>query len=145
MRKIQIKNNFLKHDSLEAKNSLIECRRVKHILESGEEIYRGCGMPGLYRTDVGWRCFYCGNYLYEKRPSLEALWFHFWVGRDYWRILVSQEKVYINGVPISGHPDALPRRLLSDLLEPDPPKWFPYFICYGRTEFNKYLEKYCNV
>jgi len=118
------------------------CSPVSFVLETGEALQRGCGRKGLYETDVGWHCFYCGNYLYRQEPSLKAMWFHFRVGREYWRAMFSRDNVFINGVPVSGLPDCLPRSLLSDLLEPNPPPWFSYFIFYDGPQFKKYLENY---
>ncbi len=144
MAKIQIKNILLKRHNAKPKYFLKECRQEKFLLENGEEIQRGCGLLGLYQTDVGWRCLYCGNYLYQEKSPLDVLWFHFRMGREYWKISVSQDKIFINGVPITGLPDSLPRNLISDLSEPRPPKWFPYFVSYEGHQFKKYLEKYWN-
>lgn len=118
------------------------CLPVSYKLETGETLRRGCGRNGLQETDVGWHCFYCGNYLYRPEPSLKALWFHFKLGREYWRTMFSRDKIFINGVPVTGLPDSLPRRLCSDLLEPNPPVWFSYFIFYDAPQFIKYLENY---
>ncbi|MBC8284333.1 MAG: hypothetical protein H8E32_11015 [Nitrospinae bacterium] len=145
MARIHIKNIISHGKKGKRKKNLKECRKTIFCLENGEEIRRGCGLLGMHRTDVGWRCLYCGNYLYQDKSHLDALWFHFRVGREYWRISVSQDKVYINGVPVSGSPDSLPQKLVSDLAEPRPPKWFPYFVCYEGHQFKKYLEKYWNV
>lgn len=141
MAKIKIKNNKLH----KKEKYLKECFKKKILLESGEEISRGCGLRGLYRTQVGWRCLYCGNYLYQGKIDLEAWWFHFKIGREYWRVSVSQDKMFINGIPISGLPDSLPGRLKSDLTELRPPKWFPYFVAYEGHQFKKYFERYWNV
>lgn len=122
------------------KGRLKVCIPASFVLESGESVRRGCGRSGLYKTNVGWHCFYCGNYLYSSAPSLKALWFHFRVGRDYWRTMFSRDMIYINGVPVSGLADGLPKSLFSDLLEPNPPSWFTYFIFYDRDQFSKYLE-----
>ncbi len=145
MAKTQIKNIVLKKYKFKRGSSLKECQKETILLESGEEIQKGCGFFGLYRTDVGWRCLYCGNYLYQEKSHLEALWFHFRVGREYWKIYVSQDKIFINGVPVSGLPDPLPRKFISDLSELRPPKWFPYFVSYEGYQFKKYLERYWNV
>jgi len=118
------------------------CLPVSHVLETGETLRRGCGKNGLHETDIGWHCFYCGNYLYRSEPSLKALWFHFRVGREYWRARFFRDRVFINGVPVSGLPDCLPRSLVCDLLEPNPPHWFSYFIFYDGPQFQKYLENY---
>ena len=111
-------------------NRLKLCLPVSYVLETGETLRRGCGRCGLQETDVGWHCFYCGNYLYRSEPSLKALWFHFRVGREYWRTMFSRDKIFINGVPVTGSPDSLPRSLSSDLLEPNPPVlvFFFYFL-----------------
>ena len=145
MAKIQIKNILFKRNNNKQNYNLKECRQEYYYLENGEEIQRGCGLLGLYRTDIGWRCLYCGNYLYKNKLPLDALWFHFRIGREYWRISVSQDKVFINGVPVSGLPDSLPRKFISDLSEPRPPKWFLYFVAYEGHQFKKYLEKCWNV
>jgi hypothetical protein len=122
------------------KKRLKFCFPVSYALETGEILQRGCGRNGLHETDVGWHCLYCGNYLYRPEPSLEALWFHFRVGREYWRAMFSQDKIFINGIPVTGLPDGLPKNLASDLLEPNPPPWFSYFIFYDGPQFAKYLE-----
>lgn len=145
MAKVQIKNICSFGKKAKGTKNLKECQQKVFCLENGEKIQRGCGLRGLYKTDVGWRCLYCGNYIYENESRLEALWLHFRVGREYWRVSVSQDRVYINGIPVSGLPDSLPRKLVSDLADPRPPKWFPYFVCYEGRQFQKYLEKYWNV
>jgi hypothetical protein len=122
------------------KKRLKFCFPVSYALETGEILQRGCGRNGLHETDVGWHCLYCGNYLYRPEPSLEALWFHFRVGREYWRAMFSQDKIFINGIPVTGLPGGLPKNLTSDLLEPNPPPWFSYFIFYDGPQFAKYLE-----
>lgn len=133
--------------SLQNQNACMEtglklCLPVNFVLESGETIRRGCGSHGLYKTEVGWHCFYCGNYLYLQKPSIKSLWFHFKVGREYWRTMFSRDRIFINGLPVAGLPDSLPGRLVSDLLEPAPPSWFSYFIFYDGTQFKQYMENY---
>ena len=46
-------------------------------LENGETVKRGCGRTGMMPSEVGWSCFYCGNYVYRPDPPISALWFHF--------------------------------------------------------------------
>lgn len=137
MEKIRITRSC--HQKSEQKR-LKFCFPVSYVLETGETLQRGCGRNGLHETDVGWHCLYCGNYLYRPEPSLEALWFHFRVGREYWRAMFSRDKIFINGIPVTGLPDGLPKNLTSDLLEPNPPPWFSYFIFYDGPQFAKYLE-----
>jgi hypothetical protein len=109
-------------------------------LENGETVKRGCGRTGLRPSEVGWSCFYCGNYVFRADPSLSALWFHFKVGREYWRAMSQGGRNFINGVPVSGFSDSLPRRLWADLLDASPPKWFPYYMGLDEDQFQKYLE-----
>lgn len=110
-------------------------------LENGETVKRGCGRAGLIPGEVGWSCFYCGNYIFKAAPTLSALWFHFKVGREYWRAMSQGGNNFINGVPVSGFPDSLPRSLWGDLTEARPPKWFKYYIVYDEDQFQKYLEE----
>jgi len=110
-------------------------------LENGETVKRGCGRMGLMSGEVGWSCFYCGNYVYHADPTLSALWFHFKVGREYWRAMSQGGNNFINGVPVSGFPDSLPRRLWADLADTQPPKWFPYYMVYDEDQFQTYLEE----
>ena len=109
-------------------------------LENGETVKRGCGRTGMIPSEVGWSCFYCGNYVYRPDPPISALWFHFKVGREYWRAMSQGGRNFINGVPVSGTPDSLPRRLWADLAEARPPKWFRYYILFDEEQFQKYLE-----
>jgi hypothetical protein len=139
--KIRISRSSVGDKSSEKKRLKV-CLPVSFELETGKILQRGCGKKKLYETDVGWHCLYCGNYLYRREPSLKAMWFHFRVGREYWRAMFSLDNVFINGVPVSGLPDCLPRRLISDRLEPNPPPWFSYFIFYDGPQFKKYLENY---
>ena len=117
-----------------------ECRVRIISLESGETVKRGCGRKGMIPTDVGWHCFYCGNYIYQTKPSLKALWFHFRIAREYWRAMSRGENNFINGVLVSGLPDFLPRRLLADLSEANPPKWFLYYLTFDEEQFQTYLK-----
>lgn len=110
-------------------------------LDSGETVKRGCGQIGLMSTDIGWHCFYCGNYIYQTHSSLDALWFHFKIAREYWRAMSREGTNFINGVPVSGFPDFLPRLLLADLAETQPPKWFRYYLILDDEQFQKYLDK----
>ncbi len=116
--------------------------QVRHIaLDNGETLKRGCGRVGLMPSDVGWRCFYCGNYVYRNDPPLDALWFHFKTGREYWRPMSREGKHFINGVPVAGTPDSLPAYLLADLAEPRPPQWFRFFVIFDADQFERYLER----
>lgn len=117
---------------------LCEVRGIE--LENGETVKRGCGQIGLVPDEVGWSCFYCGNYIFRSAPSLYDLWFHFKVGREYWRAMSLGGDNFINGVPVAGLPDSLPRRLWGDLTETRPPKWFKYYVAYDEEQFQKYLE-----
>lgn len=141
MRKIRISRSVV-GDATSPNRSFELCAPVSFVLETGETLRRGCDRHGLYETDVGWHCLYCGNYLYRSEPTLAAMWFHFRVGREYWKAMFSRDKIFINGVPVTGLPDSLPRRLVADLLEPNPPAWFSYFIFYDGPQFKKYLENY---
>ena len=104
------------------------CQTMFHLLETGEKIKRGCGRRGLMPTEVGWQCFYCGNYIYRTGSNLLQLWFHFRLAREYWRARSRGDQEYINGVPVAGRADSLPSCLLGDLDNLHPPRWFPYFI-----------------
>ncbi len=141
MGKIKISRSYV-GDEPHVNERLKLCLPATFVLETGETLYRGCDRKGMYETDMGWHCLYCGNYLYRSRPTLDAMWFHFRVGRDYWRTMFSRDNIFINGVPVTGLPDSLPRSLVSDLLEPSPPPWFSYFIFYDGPQFKKYLERY---
>ncbi len=110
-------------------------------LESGETVKRGCGQMGLMSTATGWHCFYCGNYIYQTNSTLDALWFHFKIAREYWRAMSRADRNFINGVPVSGFPDVLPGRLLADLVEAHPPKWFRYYLIFDDEKFQAYLDK----
>ncbi len=119
----------------------LTCKVRSISLDNGETLKRGCGRAGLMPSDVGWRCFYCGNYVYRNDPPLDALWFHFKMGREYWRGMSREGKHFINGVPVAGSPDCLPSYLLADLTEPRPPKWFRFFVIFDADQFERYLER----
>jgi len=133
----QKENPCLKADA----GKWLKCQVRTISLESGETVKRGCGQTGLMPTDIGWHCFYCGNYIYQTNSTLDALWFHFKIAREYWRAMRREDKNFINGVPVSGFPDFLPRRLLADLVETHPPKWFRYYLKFDDEQFQKYLDK----
>jgi len=52
-----------------------------------------------------------------------------------------EDRNFINGVPVSGFPDFLPRRLLADLAETSPPKWFRNYLVFDDEQFKNYLKK----
>lgn len=110
------------------------------VLESGETVKRGCGSRGLVRFEAGWRCFYCGNYIYHPRLQLAVLWRHFKTAREFWRATHINGQNYINGIPVSGNVESLPAYLLADLLEVEPPEWFGFYLLYEEAEFARYLE-----
>jgi len=128
-------------DHLNRRNSgnLGLCPIVFHPLETGEKIKRGCGRRGLIPTEVGWKCFYCGNYIYRDETTLIQLWFHFRLAREYWRASSRGDQEFINGMPVAGKADPLPRILLADLDDPRPPKWFPYYVVNDEKQFEEYL------
>lgn len=109
-------------------------------LETGEKLKRGCGNRGMVPCDIGWRCLYCGNLRYEPQVPVRSLWFHFKIAREYWRIMHCDSVSYVNGVPVHGEVDPIPRFLRADLEERHPPKWFPYFLIYDERQFKHYLE-----
>ncbi len=117
------------------------CRPEEITLQTGERLKRGCGKQGLYRFDGGWRCFYCGRYLYESGSSLTALWFHFRLAREYWRIQSANGRDFINGVPVPGVPDPLPHCLQRDLSDPEPPAWFSVFVEVDEEGFKHFMKK----
>lgn len=121
-------------------SSAMRCVVVTRTLEAGDTVKRGCGNRGMVFCDVGWRCLYCGNLVYCPDTSLNSLWFHFKVGREYWRIMNRESVNYLNGIPVHGEIDPLPRFLRADLEEKQPPKWFPYFLIYDEYQFKHYLE-----
>lgn len=118
-----------------------DCRISFTTLETGETVKRGCGGSGLVPYNVGWRCLYCGNFVYRAKITVRQMWFHFKVAREYWRPMSRQNVNFINGIPVSGAIDSLPRFLLRDLDETLPPKWFPYYLLYDESQFKRYLEK----
>lgn len=118
---------------------MLRCRVHIVTLASGETLKRGCGRRGLMEFGAGWRCFYCGNYLYKTGPTLRSLWFHFRLARDYWRIKNFQGHDFVNGIPVTGAAEPLPHTLLKDLVEPDPPEWFEHYLSANEEEFKKYL------
>lgn len=119
---------------------LKRCRAIVTTLETGENLRRGCGHRGLMECASGWKCFYCGNIIYKSGVDLDELWFHFRIGREYWRIKTLLGKDFINGVPVSGRGDSIPAKLLPDLAESRPPKWFPYFLASSDEKFQQYLQ-----
>lgn len=119
---------------------LKRCRPIVTTLETGENLRRGCGHRGLMEFGSGWKCFYCGNIIYKNGADLDELWFHFRLGREYWRIKTLLGRDFINGIPVSGQSDSVPAQLWPDLGELRPPKWFPYFLASGDEEFQQYLK-----
>lgn len=119
---------------------LKRCRAIITTLETGENLRRGCGHRGLMEFGPGWKCFYCGNIIYKNGADLEELWFHFRMGREYWRIKTLLGRDFINGIPVTGRGDSIPAQLWPDLEESRPPKWFPHFLSSGEEEFQKYLK-----
>lgn len=119
---------------------LERCRITLVTLDSGEILKKGCGRRGLVSFEGGWKCFYCGRYQYTEGPSLEELWFHFRLGREYWRVQSSAGREYVNGVPVSGPGDVLPAGWVRDLADPKPPDWFRAYVQCDETQFNQYLQ-----
>ncbi len=117
-----------------------KCPVTQVRLQGGEMLKRGCGRRGMSRFDAGWHCFYCGRYLYERGPELKALWFHFRLAREYWRVQHSAGRDFVNGMPVPGLADPLPPGLWADLAEPEPPLWFGVFVQSEEEEFRHYLE-----
>lgn len=111
------------------------------VLQTGERLKRGCGRWGLMPFEAGWHCFYCGRYIYHRGPSLDSLWFHFRLAREYWRIQRANGRDFVNGMPVAGVADPLPRRLQADLSDPRPPPWFSVFIQAEDQEFQHYLQR----
>ncbi len=120
---------------------MLRCRVHIVTLASGETLKRGCGRRGLVEFGAGWRCFYCGNYLYKENPPLRALWFHFRLARDYWRVKNFQGRDFVNGIPVTGAGEPLPHSLLKDLAEPEPPEWFEPYLSFNEEEFQTYIGK----
>lgn len=107
MRRIMIKQK-----KKTGETNLVRCPIVMLQLGNGETIKRGCGVFGMEMVDIGWRCIYCGNYIYCSDVQLQELWSHFKTGREYWRPLFVDGRDFINGIPISGFAEDLPVRLL---------------------------------
>jgi len=118
---------------------LRRCRTTCVTLESGETLKRGCGGRGLVAFEAGWKCLYCGNYIYHPRLSVETLWFHYKLTREYWRVTHREGRDYINGMPVDGRAETLPRFLVADLREVRPPRWFRFYVVYDEEEFAGYL------
>ncbi len=118
---------------------LMRCPLVIITLANGEVIKRGCGRSGMSEFDAFLRCLYCGNYLYQKSPSLESMWFHFRWAREFWRIHNTHGRDFVNGMPVMGKAETLPASCLLDLAESKPPRWFPYFLKYSEQEFQEYM------
>lgn len=116
------------------------CKIVVMTLETGETIKRGCGNRGLVGFEAGRKCFYCGNYVYHPNLKLETLWFHFKLAREYWRAVDIDGRDFVNGIPVPGRAEPLPHYLLADLVEVQPPRWFPFYLLYEEEEFIRYLE-----
>lgn len=139
MKRIRIRQGKNEAGS-DARERLAQCPVIKQRLETGEIIKRGCGLRGLEPREAGWRCFYCGNYVYRGGLELDALWLHFKTGREYWRLIYMDGMDYINGMPFLGRD--LPVRLLADLREIHPPRWFAYYLIYDEPDFKRYVELY---
>lgn len=133
------KLKLVKTSERQGTKPLFLCPVVTITLANGEVLKRGCGRSGMSEFDACLRCMYCGNYLYEKAPSLESLWFHFRWAREFWRIHNTHGRDFVNGVPIAGKAETLPSSCLQDLAEFKPPRWFPYFLKYNDQEFQEYM------
>ncbi|MFQ5674206.1 MAG: hypothetical protein ACE5G9_14085 [Nitrospinales bacterium] len=118
---------------------LRQCKTTFVTLDSGETLKRGCGGRGLVAFEAGWRCLYCGNYIYHARLSVDTLWFHYKLTREYWRATHRGGQEYINGIPVDGCAETLPRFLAADLREVRPPRWFRFYIVCDAEEFACYL------
>lgn len=139
MKKLVI-TRHLENDSRKALHTgFRRCKTAFVVLESGEILKRGCGGLGVVRFEAGWKCLYCGNYSYGCSLTLETLWTHFKIAREYWRAMTLNGREYINGMPVAGYAESLPRFLLADLLELQPPYWFRFYVSYGEGEFADYL------
>ncbi len=117
------------------------CPIVNRVMETGERLTRGCGGLSMVTDEIGGHCLYCGNFYYKKQASLEVLWFHFKISREYWSVRRGPEQEYINGFPVDGIADSLPGILKSDLDEAHPPEWFSYFMNSDEEQFKKYLQE----
>ncbi len=120
--------------------ALRRCPILFHSTESGEKIKRGCGHMGMRSGHGAWRCFYCGHYIYRNEQNLSALWFHFKLGREFWRGITLGGRDYVNGVPVVGQAEDLPASLLGDLKEVRPPKWFAAYMVLDDQRFKQYVE-----
>ncbi len=118
---------------------LYRCPVVVVTLDGGEAIKRGCGRSGMSEFDAFLRCLYCGNYLYKKVSSLKSMWFHFRWSREFWKIHNKHGRDFVNGVPVTGNAESLPPSFLPDLAEPNPPRWFPYYLKLSDQEFQEYI------
>jgi len=95
----------------------------------------------MVADEAGGRCLYCGNFYYKKKISLESLWFHFKIAREYWSARRGLDQEYINGFPVNGKADSLPGKLKADLDESRPPDWFWHFMKSDEEQFKKYLQE----
>ncbi|MBI4384139.1 MAG: hypothetical protein HY579_08920 [Nitrospinae bacterium] len=120
---------------------LRRCPVAMTTLSTGEIVKRGCGEKGLERVAAGWRCFYCGNYIYLQRPDLRELWSHFKTGREYWRTLRVAGQEFVNGILVYGDAQGLPAGLTADLVEILPPGWFAYYLVCDEKQFDRYLDQ----
>lgn len=125
-----------------ARRALRRCRILFVNLANGETVKRGCGGRGLMEFGAGWKCFYCGAYVYRPKLRMESLWFHFKMGREYWRMAFINGWEYINGVPVVAPAEHLPQDLLADLAEIQRPAWFDFYVMYEEEEFKRYLKTY---
>ncbi len=121
--------------------SMRRCPVTAVTLESGEILKRGCGRRGLVAFDAGWKCFYCGNVLYREAATVESMWFHFRLGREYWRAHSTAGREFINGIAVNGQAEGLPSECMRDLNEPNPPDWFYKFVEDDETPFDEILNQ----
>lgn len=135
IRIIQDKNGASSNDK-----GFSQCPIVNQRLDTGEIIKRGCGLRGLAPCPAGWHCFYCGNYIFRVGLQLSVLWMHFKTGREYWRSIYIGGINYVNGIPSTSKD--LPMRLLADIREVNPPRWFAYYLIYDEPDFKRYVELY---
>ncbi len=124
---------------------LRRCPVAATALSTGEIVKRGCGGKGMERVAAGWRCFYCGNYIYHPRPDLRELWSHFKSGREYWRVLHVAGWEFVNGVSVHGNAQGLPGELTADLMEVVPPGWFAYYLVCDEKQFDWYLRQHAHL
>ena len=139
MKKLKLVRRQSAGDNFTVNGPLYRCPVVVVTLEDGERPRRGCGQLGMMASAGGWKCFYCGNYIFGSSEDLQELWFHFRLGREYWRVKSFLGMDFINGVPVSGKGDSLPRSLWPDLGETAAPGWFAKFIVLDEDEFDKYM------